>query len=371
MTARAPTLHAAVHRPRERDRSSVALLWWIGLPALAGALILSATLGAYALSLADLGHLWALWTRPAGSELEPELAGAQVFWHIRAPRILMAALAGSALGLSGALAQGLFRNPLADPGLIGVSAGSALGAATCIVLLPWTGWVSAGFAVGLSGVAITMVAAFVGGLSATALAWTLARRHGRVDVAQLLLVGIAINALAGTALGLLTYLANETQLRALSFWLMGSLSPSQWNSVMAVAPCVLLALLACRAMTAALDAFALGEAQARLMGVDVARMQRQAVVLSAVAVGAVTAVVGMVGFIGLVAPHLVRRLAGPRHRVVLPGSALLGATLVLLADTAARTLFAPTEMPLGVLTGLIGAPTFLWLLKRRTAALPT
>lgn len=333
-------------------------LWWLGLPLALCCAALAATQGAYAITLNDLPRLWAWWWRPADAPFNPDLTAAQVFWHIRAPRLLMACLAGAALGVSGAMIQGLFRNPLADPGLIGVSAGGALGAASCIVLLPM-------LSSGMSGMAATMVFAFAGGVLVTALAWRLSRRQGQVHLANLLLVGLAINALAMAGLGLLTYLASDTQQRALNFWLLGSLAPSQWTTVLAVLPPVLLALIGARTLQRPLDALALGEAQARVMGVNVKRLQLMCVGLTAMAVGAVTAVIGMVGFIGLLAPHLIRLLLGPRHHVVLPGSALMGACLVLLADTAARTVAPPVELPLGVLTGLIGAPVFLVLLRQR------
>ncbi|MBU0916688.1 FecCD family ABC transporter permease [Aquabacterium parvum] len=300
-----------------------------------------------------------------GSGQVGDVSGTEVFWHIRAPRLAMGLLAGAALGVSGAMVQGLFRNPLADPGLIGVQAGAALGAAAFIVLLPLAGWTVAGFHTGWLGVSGTMLGAFALALLTTAIVWRLARQHGHVAVTRLLLVGVAVNALAGSALGLLTHFATDTQLRALTFWMLGSLAPSHWLAVACVLPAVLGACVLAPRLAAPLDALSLGEAQATLSGVNVASLQRRCVTLAALAVAAVTAVIGMVGFIGLLAPHLVRLLCGPSHRAVLPGSALLGASLVLLADTAARTALAPAEMPLGVLTGLIGAPTFLWLLRGR------
>lgn len=292
-----------------------------------------------------------------------EVSGAEVFWHIRAPRLAMGLLAGVALGLSGALVQGLFRNPLADPGLIGVQAGAALGAAAFIVLAPLAGWAAAGFHTSWLGLGGTVLGAFVSALLTTFLVWQLARRHDHVAVTRLLLVGVAVNALAGAALGLLTHFATDAQLRALSFWMLGSLAPSHWLAVACVLPAVLLTTWLTPRLAAPLDALSLGEAQATLSGVDLAALQRRCVALAALAVAAVTSVIGMVGFIGLLAPHWMRLLCGPSHRAVLPGSALLGASLVLLADTAARTWLAPAELPLGVLTGLIGAPTFLWLLR--------
>lgn len=321
-------------------------------------LLVAASNGPFALSWRDVLQRG---TGDAG-----DISGAEVFWHIRAPRLAMGLLAGSALGVAGAMVQGLFRNPLADPGLIGVQAGAALGAAAFIVLLPLAGWTVAGFHTGWLGVGGTMLGAFATALLTTALVWRLARQHGQVAVTRLLLVGVAVNALAGSALGLLTHFATDTQLRALTFWMLGSLAPSHWLAVACVLPAVLLTCALAPRLAAPLDALSLGEAQATLSGVNVASLQRRCVALAALAVAAVTAVIGMVGFIGLLAPHLVRLLCGPSHRAVLPGSALLGASLVLLADTAARTALAPAEMPLGVLTGLIGAPTFLWLLQGRT-----
>lgn len=323
--------------------SPVALLL-SGAAALLLALVMGATQGAYAVTLADL------WAGPASQ-------GAEVFWHIRAPRLVMAVLAGAALGLSGALVQGLFRNPLADPGLIGVSSGAALGAGVAIVMAPCLPQVLGFWPV--------IALAFVGGLVVTGVVWYLARANGLVHTPLLLLVGVAINALAGAGLGLLSHLASDIQLRTLTFWLLGSLGGSQWPTTLACAVVVAAVLCVAPSQARALNALALGEAQARLMGVPVTAVQQRCVVLVALAVGAVTALTGIVGFIGLLAPHAVRLLAGPDHRVVLPASAAVGAVLVLLADTAARTAFAPGDLPLGVLTGLLGAPAFLWMLRRR------
>lgn len=308
-------------------------------------IVLASTQGAYA-------HLWRDWRE----------GGADVFWHIRAPRVLMGLIAGAALGVAGAQVQGLFRNPLADPGLIGVSAGAALGAALAIVLGGRT-WA------GLGGPWALMLAAFVGALLVTALTWRLARRHGQVLLARLLLMGIAVNAAASAALGWLSHLASDEQLRSLTFWLLGSLGGSQWPEVLLCTLVVALALgwpVLHPAHARDLNALALGEAQAHLMGVDVRAVQRRCLISVALAVGAVTALVGMVGFVGLLAPHAVRQVAGPDHRWVLPGSAVVGACLVVLADTGARTLVTPAELPLGVLTGLIGAAAFVYILHRRS-----
>ncbi len=361
--ARSANQTQASHTPRRRWRAEPGRLLSAPVTLLATAMLLllslvvAASHGPFALGWRDMLQL--------GTTNTGDVSGAEVFWHIRAPRLAMGLLAGAALGVSGAMVQGLFRNPLADPGLIGVQAGAALGAAAFIVLLPLAGWTAAGFHTGWWGLSGAMLGAFAMALLTTAAVWRLARRHGHVAVTRLLLVGVAVNALAGSALGLLTHFATDAQLRALTFWMLGSLAPSHWLAVACVAPAVLLTLLLAPRLAAPLDALSLGEAQATLSGVNVAALQRRCVALAALAVAAVTAVIGMVGFIGLLAPHLMRLLCGPSHRAVLPGSALLGASLVLLADTAARTALAPAEMPLGVLTGLIGAPTFLWLLRGR------
>lgn len=341
-----------------QPRLSARTLGLIGLITLALALALAATQGAYAISPANL---WSLLTSPGQWATHPD---AQVFFHIRAPRLLMALLSGAGLGLTGALVQGLYRNPLADPGLIGVTSGAALGAGLAIVLgtaMPVVWW-------RFLGASLPLLTAFLGGLAVTALVWRWSSIQGQVRLPLLLLMGVAVNALAGSGLGWLSFMANDTQLRSLTFWLLGSLSGTRWTSVGWAAPPVLLALWFTWRLAPQFNALALGEAQARLMGVSVSHLKRHGVWWSALVVGVLTAHIGMVGFVGLIAPHGVRLLAGADHRVVLPGSALLGAILLILADTAARTIVAPVELPLGVLTGLLGAPLFLWMLRQRHAS---
>lgn len=283
-----------------------------------------------------------------------------VFMHIRLPRLLLGVVAGAGLGLAGALMQGLFRNPLADPGLIGVSSGAALAAAFTIVLghvwLP-------GLKMGLGSWALA-VAAFGGGMLVTVVIYALAQAQGGTRMGLMLLAGIAINALAGAGLGYLSYVSSDEQLRNLQLWLMGSLGQSRWSTVGLVAGVVLLCAIAAQRLARPLNALALGEAQAQLLGVPVERTKRLAVLVTALAVGAVTSATGIIGFIGLVAPHGVRLIAGPDHRLVLPCSALLGAALVVAADALARTVVQPAEMPLGVLTAFIGVPLFLWMLRQ-------
>jgi iron complex transport system permease protein len=282
-----------------------------------------------------------------------------VFMNIRLPRLLLAVAAGAGLGVAGALMQGLFRNPLADPGLIGISGGAALAAGVTIVLgavyfpeLPrklgsWT----------------LVMMAFLGGLSVTALIYALAQGSGMTSIALMLLAGIAVNALAGAGLGFLSFLATDEQLRSIQFWLLGSLGGARWSAVGLVCAASLIALGASMALARPLNALALGEAQAVMLGVDIERVKRRCIVVTAMAVGCITATTGIIGFVGLVAPHVIRLLVGCDHRLVVPGSALLGAMLVLVADAVARTVAKPTELPLGVLTAFVGVPFFLLLLR--------
>jgi iron complex transport system permease protein len=329
-------------------------VWLLGSLLLLASLAFSSQQGAYAIS-------WSQW--PAMLGLAPTQPGTDasqlVFFNIRLPRLVLGVAAGAGLGMAGALMQGLFRNPLADPGLIGVSSGAALAAALTIAMgslwfpeIPrklgsWT----------------LVVMAFAGGLAVTMLIYALAQSSGGTQMALMLLAGIAVNALAGAGLGFVVFMATDEQLRSIQFWLLGSLGGARWSAVLLVFAVVVLATALGLLMARALNAIALGEAQASLLGIDVERIKRLAVVVTALAVGAVTATTGIIGFVGLIAPHVVRLLCGPDHRLVLPGSALLGGSLVLLADSAARTMAKPAELPLGVLTAFVGVPFFLVLLR--------
>ena len=341
---------------REWRRLSLTWVLWLGAFLVLASLLVASARGAYAIGFADiLKTLWAALT--GGLDGSPEQL---VFLNIRLPRLLLGLAAGAGLGMAGALMQGLFRNPLADPGLIGVSSGAALAAGIGIVLgslyfpeLPRSlgSW--------------TLVAmAFGGSLAVTVLITLLAQSEGGTRVGLMLLAGVAINALAGAGLGYLTFLASDEQLRSIQFWLLGSLGGGRWSSVLLV--CAIVCVATCAALTCArpLNVIALGEAQAVLMGVDVERTKRRAIAITALAVGAITATTGMIGFVGLLSPHCVRLLAGPDHRIVIPGSAMLGAALVLLADSVARTVVQPAELPLGVLTAFVGVPFFLLLLRQ-------
>ena len=284
-----------------------------------------------------------------------------VLLAIRLPRACLAILVGAALAVAGASLQGLFRNPLADPGLIGVSTGAALGAALVIVL---GGTWSLGVYAGLLDLLLPL-AAFSGGLLTTLLVYRIASREGRTEVATMLLAGIALNAVAAAAIGLLIFVSDDQALRDLNFWLLGSLGGVTWDRLLVAAPLMLLPTLALPLLARPLNGLLLGETEALHLGFDVERVKRIAILLTALAVGASVALTGVIGFVGLVVPHLVRLTLGPDHRLLLPASALLGAILLLLADLLARTVVLPAELPIGILTSCVGGPFFLWLLLRR------
>ncbi len=326
-----------------------------GMLLLLAALLVGAGSGAYAISPAQLWGV-AVSVAQGSSNPSPEHL---VFVNIRLPRLVLGLAAGFGLGVAGTLMQGLFRNPLADPGLIGISSGAALAAGFTIVM---GAWLFPSLPRTLGSWTLVMMA-FGGGFLVTLLIYALSRSEGGTRMALMLLAGIAINALAGAGLGFLSVMATDEQLRSLQFWLLGSLGGARWSAVALVGAIVFIACLAALTLAAPLNAIALGEPQAALLGVDVERIKRRAIVVTACMVGAVTATTGIIGFIGLIAPHWVRMVAGPDHRVVLPASGLLGAALVLVADAVARTAMAPAELPLGVLTALIGVPMFLLMLR--------
>ncbi len=280
---------------------------------------------------------------------------------IRLPRVLLGLEIGAALAVSGALMQGLFRNPLADPGLIGVSSGAALAAAGTIVL----GDRILGGTEGKLPFVILPASAFCGGLAATLIIYAIATRQGRTSTATMLLAGIALGALAGALTGLLSYLSDDKQLRDLTFWSLGNLNGATWSKVGAVSLITVPLLSAIPFLGRGLNALSFGEAEAFHLGLRIERIKTATIILVALAVGASVASAGVIGFVGLVAPHIVRLVVGADHRVLVPLSALLGAALLVGADTLARTLVAPAELPVGILTALLGAPFFLWLLLRR------
>jgi len=323
------------------------------------AVVLSLSVGPTGITLASLPRvLVALLT---GSDDQSVFREQTVLLNLRIPRTLLGAFVGAALAVAGAMMQGMFRNPLADPGLIGVSSGAALAAVATIALgnglaSPW---------IKAFGVYALPFAAFSGGLVATLVLVTVAGRHGQLMIGTLLLAGIAVAAFAEAMTGLISYASDDRELRDLTLWRMGSLSGASWVKVIAIAPFAIVILAALPRLTRALNGFLLGEAEAFHLGIDVEATKRLVVAVTAAAVGAAVAVAGIVGFVGIVIPHLVRLIAGPDHRFVLPAGALLGAALVLVADVVARMVVRPAELPLGIVMAAIGAPVFLHLVLRR------
>ncbi|WP_049060840.1 FecCD family ABC transporter permease, partial [Klebsiella aerogenes] len=270
--------------------------------------------------------------------------------------VLLALLVGAALALSGCVMQGLFRNPLADPGLLGISSGAAL-AVACWLVLPLS-------VPALLALYMPMLAAFIGSLAVMVVIFILSRA-GDGSLSRLLLVGIAINALCGALVGVLAWLSNDAQLRQLSLWGMGSLGQAEWPTLLVATSLIIPASIAVWRMATRLNLLQLGDEEAHYLGVNVRALQRLLLLCSAVLVAAAVAISGVIGFIGLVVPHLMRLWLGADHRGLIPGSLLAGAILLLIADTLAHTVAAPAEMPVGLLTSLLGAPWFLWLIFRR------
>lgn len=334
-------------------RKKILTLLFLGMIIIA---LLSLSLGAVSISP---GQSVAILASKLGVTLPIQFQDQQdvVLWSIRLPRVLAGGLIGAGLGLAGAAMQGLFRNPLADPGLIGVSSGAALGAVGVIVR-------GGTFSLSLGTVGAIPLAAFGGALLMAWLVQRLAQREGRTVVSTLLLAGIALNALCGAGVGLLTFIATDAQLRSITFWSLGSLGGLNWISVVWLAPLVLLPSWGLYSQRHTLNALLLGEAEAGHLGFHVERSKRIILLCSTLIVGATVAFAGIIAFVGLVVPHLVRLWIGPDHRALLTGSALLGALLLVAADTLARLVVIPAELPIGIVTALCGAPFFLWLLRR-------
>lgn len=290
------------------------------------------------------------------------LAETVVVWDIRLSRVILAILVGGGLAMAGAAMQGVFRNPLADPGIIGVTSGGAIGAILMIVLgarlLP------PALLETFSLYAVPL-AAMTGAVGMTLVIYRLSISQGQVDLVSMLLVGIAVNALGGAVIGLMTFIATDEELRTLTFWGLGSLGRANWELLLPALLFILIPLLVLPRFARPLNALLLGEEEAIHLGIDVARVKRRLILLSASVVGATVALCGAIGFIALVAPHMIRTAIGPDHRFLLPASALWGASLLLFADIGARNLVAPAELPIGILTALIGAPVFLGLLIQR------
>lgn len=280
---------------------------------------------------------------------------------VRLPRTALGLLVGAGLGISGAMMQGLFRNPLADPGIVGVTSGAAFAAVCAIVL---GGTVLAPLQ-SLFGHQFLPLMAFAGGLVNTLLLYAIATRNGQTSTTALILSGIAIGAMSAAATGLLIFIADDRALRDITFWSLGSLGGATYAKVLAILPFILLVLATLPFVARGLDALVLGDAAAFHMGVPVQRLKRLSILAVATACGATVAVAGSISFIGIVVPHLLRLAIGPSHRFLLPASAIGGAGLLLIADSFARTIAAPAELPIGIITAILGAPVFLILLLGR------
>ena len=275
-------------------------------------------------------------------------------WVVRFPRILMALVVGAALAVAGAVMQAIFGNPLAEPGVVGVSSGAALGAATAIVV--------GASVLGVAGVA---VAAFLGGLVATLLVYVVSRAGGRTEVVTLLLTGIAVNAIAQAGIAFVLFVADSASREQIVFWQLGSLGGSLWSQVAVVAAVAVPGVLVALALARRYDLLALGERNARHLGVDVERLRLMSIVLVALLTGVAVAFTGIIAFVGLVVPHLIRMIIGPAHRGLVLASAVGGGALLVIADLLTRTLVAGAELPIGMLTSLVGGPFFFWLLYRQ------
>lgn len=350
--------------PARSFRHGTAGLWLCGV-LLAAAMIGSLAIGPVSISPQRvIAILWHALTGAHAGDIQA-IRETIVVLDIRLPRMALGALVGAVLAVSGVLLQGVFRNPLADPIFVGVSPGAALAAVIFIVL----GGELAASAVSFLGRFGLVASAFTGALLTTALLHRLAVHDGRTSVAALLFTGIALGALAQAGTGLALFIASDQQLREFTFWSLGSLGGALWIKVAMMVPFAVVCFVLAGMLARGLDALALGEAEAFHLGIQVERLKRYSIVAVAAGAGASVAVAGMIGFVGLVVPHLLRLLIGPSHGKLLAGSALLGAAILVAADVLARTLVSPAELPLGVVTAFLGAPFFLWLLRRYRAML--
>lgn len=347
-----PGRGTSLRRRRQRVLGALALV-------LAAAVLVAIGRGALAISPAQvIAILAGRLGLETGTPFDAQQAA--VLWTLRAPRVVFALLVGGGLALSGAAMQGLFRNPLADPVLTGVSGGGALGAVSVIVFGARLGWSASAWTLPM--------AAFAGSLLATVLVQRLGRLSGRTSVAHMLLAGVAVNAFCGAGLGLATLAATDAQLRSITFWSLGSVGIASWPACAVLAPLAVVPGVALLAQARPLNALLLGESEAGHLGCHLEWLKGLVMLAIALIVGAVVSATGIIGFVGLVAPHLVRLAWGADHRLLLPAATLLGAILLVVADTVCRTALAPAEIPLGIVTALAGAPFFLWLLAREQRA---
>ena len=347
--ARASTIRT-IASPRERRARRLLIGLWLALPC---ALFVGLSSGAVAIPAPEVLRGLASVFGANSAEQSAVIVG-----QIRLPRVLLAAVMGATLAISGAAMQGLFRNPLADPSLIGVTAGASLGASLVIV--------SGGTLLqGFTGLTLVSAGAFVGGVIAVLFVYSLATSPHGTSVATMLLAGIAITALAGALGSLLEFFADNEMLRRISLWKMGGLDGANYTRLLLAAVVGGALIVVLPRYARALNALLLGESEARHLGIRVDRTKVALITWVAIGVGTSVALVGTIAFVGLVVPHIVRMMAGPDHQFLLPASALAGALLLVVADVLARVLVAPTELPVGVITAIVGVPFFISLLRNR------
>lgn len=328
---------------------------WFGFALTLLVALFSLWVGSYAL------HLSALINYLHPSAQDPLTFQQQwyVLTQLRLPRSLMAIIIGALLGMAGCAMQGLVRNPLADPGLIGISGGAAAAAAASIAFMPL---------LGATALLSTSLAAFMGALMSVAIVMGIAKHVQGLTVATLILAGVAINAFSGTIIGAISYMADDDALRQISYWTMGSLAGANWQQLMLLSPCAVICIFLFSRMAHGLNLFALGEQDAACMGLDVKHTKRLVLWTIAFAVAMATALCGIIGFVGLVIPHICRAIIGVDHRYLLPASGVMGSLLLLVSDVLSRTLMSPVEIPIGIITSALGAPFFLYLLSRQKYA---
>jgi iron complex transport system permease protein len=325
------------------------------------ALVASACLGAFTFTPARIASYVA---QSAGwiPLRDADTLGRNVFFELRLPRVLLAALTGAVLGVSGTLMQGLFRNPIVEPGLAGTSAGAALGAALIFVLGGGAGALA--FSAPLGAFAVPVLA-FAGAFAATILVYRISSSFGKVNVFTLLLAGIAVNAVCGAGTGFLSYVARDPQARNITFWSLGTFTTADWRGVALVGVCFVACFAIALGYAKPLNALMLGEDEAMLLGFDSRRLVFRLLVLNTLMVAVTTALVGVIAFVGLVVPHMLRMLRSSDYGFLVPASALLGALLVVVVDVVARIIIPPAELPIGIITAVLGAPVFLWILLRQ------
>ena len=335
------------------------IIFLIGLFLLAIISLVSTTIGPVKISILQIIDILfesiIINTNLSSSEISQ--AFKTVVIDIRLPRILMGIIVGVALGISGAILQGLFRNPLIDPGFIGVSSGAAIGAMFVIMFSQLIA-IENNFYVQF----LLPVFAMSGGLVTTILVYKMSQMSGKTNIMAMLLSGIAVNAFSGSIIGFLVYRASDMELRSFTFWTLGSLDNSNWLIVSIAFILILIPLIISIRLRKKLDVFMLGDAEAGYLGLNIERLKKKIILIAALMVGTTVAFCGMIGFIGLVTPHLVRLIMGPSHKTLIFGSAILGAIILILADFISRIIIAPAQLPIGIITSALGAPFFLWLI---------